>query len=102
MGKYLGNRLHPIEWVVSIAWAIFCGALGYAAISERSITLGGRYGISHSEGLSAVILGFLLIAAALVGVSWLLRLHPFKRLLQVLLFAGWLCSAAIYLWRFYP
>jgi hypothetical protein len=102
MGKYLGNRLHPFEWVGSIAWSIFWGVLGYVAISERSITLGGRNGITHPEGLSAVLLGFLLIGASLVGVSWLLRLHAFKRLLQALLFGGWLCSAAVYLWLFYP
>jgi hypothetical protein len=102
MGKFLGNQLHPIEWIGSIAWSIFWGVLGYTAITERSITLGGRGGISHSEGLSAVIVGFLLIGASLVGVGWLLRVHPFKRLLQVLLGVGWLCSASVYLWRFYP
>ena len=102
MGKYLGNRLHPLEWVGSIVWSIFWGVLGYVAISERSITLGGRDGITHSEGLSAVILGFLLIGASLVGVSWLLRLNAFKRQLQVLLFVGWLCGAVLYLWLLYP
>mgnify|MGYP003462440824 FL=1 len=102
MDKYFGNQLHPIEWVGSIAWAMFWGALAYLAISERSITLGGRLGVSHTEGLAAVLLGFLLLGGALVGVGWLLRLHPFKRLLQLLLFLGWLCSAIVYVSLFYP
>ena len=102
MGKYLGNKLHPIEWVGSIAWAVFWGALAYLAITERSITLGGRLGITHYEGLAVVLLGFLLLGGALVGVGWLLRLHPFKRLLQLLLFLGWLCSAIVYVSLFYP
>ena len=59
MGKYVGNQLHPIEWVGSIAWAVFCGTLAYVAITERSITLGGRLGVTHFEGLAAVLLGFL-------------------------------------------
>jgi hypothetical protein len=102
MGKFLGNKLHPIEWVGSIVWVTFWGSLGYTAIAEQSITLGGRTGISYSEGLSAVVLGFFLIGAALVGISWLLRVHPFKRQLQAVLFAGWFCVALIYLWIFYP
>ena len=102
MGKYLGNHLHSIEWIGSIAWAIFWGTLAYIAISERNITLGGRLGISHTEGLAAVLLGFVLLGSALVGVGWLLRLHPFKRLLQLFLFLGWLCSAVVYISIFYP
>ena len=102
MGKFFGNHLHPIEWVGSIAWAVYCGSLAYIAISERKITLGGRLGISHLEGLSAVLAGFLFVGGALVGVSWLLRVHPFKRLLQLILFLGWLCSAIVYFSFFYP
>jgi len=102
MGKFPGNRLHPIECIGSIVWSIFCVVLAYIAIHERSITLGGRNGITHSEGLSAVISGFTFIGAALLGVNWLLRLHAFKRLLQMLLILGWLCSAIIYFAFFYP
>jgi len=99
---YDGNRLLPIEWVGSILWAVFWGALAYIAITEKSITLGGRLGVSHTEGLAAVLLGFILLGASLVGLGWLLRLHPFKRVLWLLIFLGWLCSAIIYFSFFYP
>jgi hypothetical protein len=99
--SYNGDRLQPIEWIGSILWTIFWGTLGYIAISERSITLGGRLGISHTQGLAAVLLGFLLLGASLIGVGWLLRLHPFERLLKMLLFVGWLCSAIVYFVFFY-
>lgn len=99
---YDGNRLLPIEWIGSILWAFFWGVLAYIAISEKSITLGGRLGISHSEGLAAIVLGFFMLGASLFGASWLLRLHPFKRLLQLFLFLGWLCSAIVYFAFVYP
>jgi hypothetical protein len=93
---YDGNRLLPIEWMGCTLWALFWSVLAYIAISEKSISLGGRFGINHNEGLSAVILGFLMLGVSLIGLSWLLRLHPFKRLLKLFLFLGWLCSAILY------
>lgn len=99
---YDGNRLLPIEWIASILWAVFWGVLAYIAISEKSITLGGRLGITHSEGLAAIIHGFIMLGASLLGASWLLRLHPFKRLLQLFLFLGWLCGVIAYFVFAYP
>ena len=99
---YDGNRLLPIEWIGSILWAVFWAVLAYIAISEKSITLGGRLGINHSEGLAAIILGFVMLGASFVGASWMLRLHPFKRLLHLLLFLGWLCGAIAYFAFVYP
>lgn len=102
MGKYLGNRLSAFEWISAVVWTVFWGVLGYVAITERSITLGGRFGTSHTEGLPAVIVGLCLLGIALIGIGALLRLHPFKQLLRGLLAAGWLCGAIAYLWLVYP
>ena len=96
------NQLFLFEWIGGIAWAILWGSLAYIAISERSITLGGKGGLKHFDGLWAVITGFTLLGTSLLGVNVLLRVHPFKRLLQLLLFLGWLCSVIIYFSYFYP
>lgn len=90
------NRLHPLEWVASILWAIFWGVLGYIALKEKSISLGGRGGISHYKGLAAEITGFGLVGLALVGLSWLFQGSPFKRHIQVLLSLGWVTGAGLY------
>ena len=97
------NRLYTFEWVGAIFWIILWGSLSYIALTERSITLGSKYAPpSHSEELSAVIIGFGLLGMALLGIWALLRLHPFKRLLEALMFIGWLSSAIIYIVFFYP
>ncbi|NMM29192.1 MAG: hypothetical protein HHJ12_18435 [Glaciimonas sp.] len=97
-----GNQLFLFEWIGGIVWVIFWGSLAYIAISERSITLGGKGGITHFDGLWAESMGFILLGTSLLGVNVLLRIHPFKRLLQLLLFMGWLCSAIVYFACFYP
>ena len=91
-----GNRLLPIEWIGSTLWVVFWAVLAYIAISEQSISLGGRLGITHSEGLAAITHGFVMLGASLVGVAWMLRLHPFKRLWHLLLFLAWLCGVIVY------
>ena len=99
--KYDGNRLLPLEWIGAIAWIAFWSVLGYVAITEKNITLGGRLGISNVHGFAAVLLGLALIGVALLGVSWLLRLNPFRSMLQFLLLLAWLGGAIIYLKFFY-
>jgi hypothetical protein len=95
-------RVLSIEWFLTILWIAVFGSLSYIALTERSITLGGKGGLHHSAGLSAVIMGFMLLGAALLGVSLLFSLHAFERLLQLLLFLGWLGSIIIYFACFYP
>lgn len=96
------NRLYLFEWVGGIAWAILWSSLAYIAISERSLTLGGKGGLKYYDGLWAVVMGFILLGTSLLGVNVLLRIHPFKRLLQLLLFLGWLGSIVIYFTCYYP
>jgi len=91
-----GNRLMPAEWVASLLWVAFWGVLAYLAIFERSLSLASRLGVSHAEGTTAVVLGFLLLGAALFGFVWLLRFHPLRRLLRLLLLVAWLLSMLLY------
>ncbi len=90
-----------VEWVGSVAWSAVFGSLSYIAMSQESITLGGRSGVSHCEGLSAVVTGLGLLAFALAPVWLLLRVHPFRRLLRLLLCLAWLGGSIIYLVFFY-
>ena len=99
--NYDDNRLHPFEWIGAIVWIVFWGVLGYIAITQKNITLGGRFGISSANGLAAVLLGFALIGVSLMGVNWLLRYSPFKPMAQFLLLLVWLGSAITYLMYFY-
>jgi hypothetical protein len=99
---YDRNRLLPIEWFGSILWTVVWGSLAYIAITERSITVVGKLYMGHLDGIWAVIDGFASLGVSLLGVSWLLRVHPFKRLLQLILFMGWLCSTVTYFAFFYP
>jgi hypothetical protein len=100
--SYDNNRLLPVEWFLSILWIVVWGSLAYIAITERSIFVVGRLTMGRVDGLGAVIHGFTSLSAALAGVGWLLRLHPLKRLLRLLLFIGWLSSVIIYFTYFYP
>ncbi len=67
------------------------------AISQESITLGGKGGIKHSEGLSAVLEGFMLIGFSLLGVLPFLAGNGFRRLLTVLIFISWFIGSIVYL-----
>ena len=96
MSLYNPNRLDPLEKIGSIVWIVFWSVLAYIALTEQSITLGGRSGIHHYEGGWASGMGVLMIGAALIGVDWLARLNRWRRPLRLLLMAVWLgCVVAV-------
>jgi heme/copper-type cytochrome/quinol oxidase subunit 1 len=97
-----GNHLHVFEWLVSIALTAYCGVLAYFGIIEKNLSLGGRFGgVAHFHGLGAVIVGFAFLAGPFFCFSMLLRIHPYKRLLQFVLFLFWLLGGIIYFLFFY-
>ncbi|GAA6142623.1 hypothetical protein [Hydrogenophaga sp. 5NK40-0174] len=61
---------HLLTFAVLVMAAI-CASLGWIGIVDQHLTTGGRGGIKTQEGLSAVISGWLWMAAALgfVGIS---------------------------------
>ncbi len=98
--RFDGNRLTPLEWIFALGWTGYCFTLGLLALVSRSISLGSRGGIGHYEGMSAIVAGLMLLGAGLVGVAWLLRLHPLRRQLRALLFVAWFAGSAGYLYFF--
>jgi hypothetical protein len=90
------NRLPFVAWFLAIIFTIVLGHLGYLAITERSITTGGRGGIHHAEGTSAVVLGFGFIGFALASLGSLAIFNRFRNLIWLFLSLLWLSSITIY------
>lgn len=90
------NKLPFVAWFGAILFAVVLGALGFVAISERAITTGGRTGIYHAEGSSAVVLGFGFIGFALASVGSLAVYSRFRNLIWLSLAILWLASVAVY------
>lgn len=90
------QKIDPLIAVLGASLALICAAVAWLAISERRITLGSRHGISYSEGLDAVIQGWLFVGAALTVVGILASLSRWKRLIWIALFALWVAAVAIY------
>ena len=92
----------PPLLATAIAFAsLICGALGFLAVSERELTTGGRVGIHHSSGLTAVIAGWLFVAGALALLGMFANASRFKRLIWVMLAVVWSASVTVYFVWFY-
>ena len=90
------NRLPFVAWFGAITFAVVLGFLGFVAISEHAITTGGRTGIHHAEGNSAVVLGFGFIGFALASLGSLALYNRFRNLIWFFLVLLWLASIALY------
>ena len=86
----------PLIVFLSAAWVLILSATGLLAISQESITLGSRLGISNSEGLPAILTGFGLLGFALFGLAPFISTSPFKRLSTALLITIWCASTVLY------
>jgi hypothetical protein len=94
-----GQKLYAFEWIGSVVWTLIWGSLAYIALTEKSITLGaGKFGLGggHSEGATAIAVGFIALGAAACGVGWLFRLSRYRRLLRFILLVCWLASIVLY------
>jgi len=85
-----------INFIISLLCIITFAALGYIAISDQNITIGGRYGISHSEGTHAVVVGFFLIGVAFIFAAESLERIFNKTILFFLFLILWLCGIYAY------
>lgn len=73
-----------MDWVVSILCFVVLSTLGHIATIEQSITVGGRFGLHHADGISAVVTGVILF----VGVFYILA-KPFERIFEkTILYSG--------------
>lgn len=84
-------------WIVSLATMGFLGSVSYLALKERAITLGGRNGSSLFEGNAAVVMGFLLLAGALLPIVQLTRHTRFAKLAALQVAWIWVASIIVYL-----
>jgi TRAP-type C4-dicarboxylate transport system permease small subunit len=75
------NRLPFVVWLLCLSFAIVFGTHGWVAVTERWITTGGRTGIHHSEGLSAVVQGCFFLGVAVASLGLLAMANRFKRLI---------------------
>ena len=91
------GRPDPLIVFLSAAWVLILSTTGLLSISQESVTLGSKLGLSHSEGLSAVLTGFGLLGFALFGLAPFISTSPFKRLITTLLIIIWCASTVLYL-----
>jgi putative exporter of polyketide antibiotics len=92
-------RRDPIPFIIWFAVAAFVtvfGSLAWIAISEKAISTGTRTGISHKEGLSALVAGFFYLGVAVAALGVLAYRNRFKRLIWLALAVIWLLSVAGY------
>jgi hypothetical protein len=97
-------RRDPIPfliWFAVGAFVVVFGSLGWIAISERSISTGTRAGISHKEGLNAVVSGFFYLGVAVAALGVLAYRNRFRRLIWLALAVVWLTGVAIYFSFYY-
>lgn len=93
------QKLYAVEWVACTLWILVWGILGYIALTERSITLGGGksgLGSDHFDGAAAVAVGLVMLGMAAGGVGWLFRPSRYRLLLRSILFVVFLGGAILY------
>jgi hypothetical protein len=96
-----GIRPPSIISFAIVAAVFVLGWLSWTAITERAITTGGRTGIHHKEGLSAVISGFFYLGAALFVLGLLAHTNRFKRLIWAGLALAWvLVTSSFFLFSY--
>ena len=94
-----GRKPPLVAWFLATLFALVLGWLGLSAIVEQSITTGGKFGIHHAEGASAVIVGFIFIGFALVSLGLLAEFSRFRNLIWLVLALACLLGMAIYVLR---
>jgi hypothetical protein len=90
------RKVDPLIWVLSLAWTAIWGGLGVSAIVLKSLSMSTRYGLSHHEGLEAVMRGAVLIGVALAGGALpFLHRNRFRKHIIALMVLCWLVGSAV-------
>jgi hypothetical protein len=90
------TKLPFVAWFGAFACTAVLGSLAFVAITERSLSTGGRSGIHHYEGAAAVHMGFFFYAVVLVVWGAIARVSRFHRLIWLALALVWLGSVGAY------
>lgn len=96
MGPMPPRRIPPFIAVTAACMAAICASLAWLALSERRLSLASRTGISSSEGLSAVIAGWILVGAVLAILGILASVSRFRRSIWFALATIWIGAVASY------
>ena len=95
------SKIPAIVWVPAICMALICGSLAWLALTERQLATATRVGIHYSDGLAAVVRGFLFLGAGLSFVGVLAIASRFRRLIWLSLGLVWVCGVAVFFLFFY-
>lgn len=98
---YTRMRLTGMVAVATFVAALVFASLAWIAISERSITLASKTGLNHSEGLAAVIHGFVFIGIAIALLGTFASASRWRNLIWLGLALAWAAGTAIYFLFFY-
>ena len=72
----------PLSIIVSVCiMAAICASLGWIGITDQQLTTAGKLGITTSLGLSAVLKGWLWMAAAFGFIGILVARSAFRNIL---------------------
>src|SRR5687767_11847056 len=94
-------RLGAIIWIPAICMALICGSLAWLAITEGQLTTASRVGTHTSDGLAAVVKGFLFLGAGLAFLGMLAIASRYKRLIWLALGLVWAVVIVVYFLFFY-
>ena len=81
--------------------AAICASVGWIGITEHQLTTGGKLGISTSSGLSAIVKGWLFIAAAFGFIGILVLRSRFRNIILFGLFLIYFSLLIIYFYSGY-
>jgi hypothetical protein len=95
--RFRYQRPDALITFLCIAWIVILGGLGLSAIILESVTISTKVGLSHSEGLAAIVEGCIFIGFALIGFLPFLAPYPSRRFLIALLFGFWLVGSIAYI-----
>lgn len=93
----------PISIVIACSvMAAICLSVGWFGITEHQLTIGGKLGISSSFGLSAIVSGWLFIAAAFGFIGILASRSSFRNAIWLGLSIVYFLLATIYGYSSWP
>jgi hypothetical protein len=83
-------------WVVSLGTTVAMGSMSYIALKTGEITISGRGGSNSLRGIAAALVGFILLAAALLPLLNLAKGTRIARGVAVAAFMVWMGVLVIY------
>ncbi len=90
------GKLPALIWIPVCCAAAICGSLAWLALTQRQLTVASRVGIHYSEGLAAVVEGFIFLGAGLLLFGVLAIASRYRSLIWLALGLTWVCGVVVY------